>query len=443
MRPKRWPLAPFPWPWQVPRALEDPVAAVAAEDPVAAVAAAASERSGPGPGNAAASAVAAPTAAAAAAAVPEDDIYDGVDARSVGGQSVNTVRSGDHAFLPPPAVAGVQTEWVQGQDCGFHCPELVQRTRITVKDTAHEDQAGKHDVGEQYRQDPGNCCWLMANYGPLAQGPENEARRAVVEQLRRGPALVLLVCEAQPLLAEELSRRGSPANAPGADAAVAAGLAGRPAFQYLCMRGEERGPHEKSVMVAARTNVASQLRRVYWRVQYDGTYKDRGKLMQRQTRILAVEVSFDDPIVHLGWSHTVMVVHMHPATAKKHEEVEAYWRLLAEVIREHDVRVLGGDFNMALCRVVPGLRSCGVPVAVAAWYPWKTQHGLLAVDSCAIFFVGQAAVGQFRLQYDLEDLHDRDSTGLLWKESMVTEAQPPQPAGEGGCRQRDAPTETR
>ena len=77
---------------------------------------------------------------------------------------------------------------------------------------------------------------------------------------------------------------------------------------------------------------------------------------------------------------------------------------------------------MALCRVVPGLRSCGVPVAVAAWYPWKTQHGLLAVDSCAIFFVGQAAVGQFRLQYDLEDLHDRDSTGLLWKESMVTEA---------------------
>ena len=55
------------------RALEDPVAAVAAEDPeeppapdaAPANAAAASERSGPGPGNAAASAVAAPTAAVA------------------------------------------------------------------------------------------------------------------------------------------------------------------------------------------------------------------------------------------------------------------------------------------------------------------------------------------------------------------------------------------
>ena len=69
--------------------------------------------------------------------------------------------------------------------------------------------------------------------------------------------------------------------------------------------------------------------------------------------------------------------------ARKHEE---YWEHLAQVLREHEVHVLMGDFNMALFRVVPELRSRGVPATLVAWYPWRSELGkVMMADSCGIF----------------------------------------------------------
>ena len=69
--------------------------------------------------------------------------------------------------------------------------------------------------------------------------------------------------------------------------------------------------------------------------------------------------------------------------ARQHEE---YWEHLAQVLREHEVHVLMGDFNMALFKVVPELRSRGVPATLVAWYPWRSELGkVMMADSCGIF----------------------------------------------------------
>ena len=116
-----------------------------------------------------------------------------------------------------------------------------------------------------------------------------------------------------------------------------------------------------------------------------------------------------------------MLVHMHSVTAENVDERDAYWPLLAQNIQEHEVDILAGDFNMAMTDVIPGLKRCGVDASVAAWYPWKTQTGDLAADSCAIFFVRAHAVGRFKLTYPLELIHRDDEKGLLFRPDFMSE----------------------
>ena len=72
-----------------------------------------------------------------------------------------------------------------------------------------------------------------------------------------------------------------------------------------------------------------------------------------------------------------------------------------------------GDFNMSLFKVIPELRSRGVTVDLAAWYPWKSPMGLPMSDSCGIFFID--APGEYTLHKGLDDLHDRTEHGILHK----------------------------
>ena len=52
-----------------------------------------------------------------------------------------------------------------------------------------------------------------------------------------------------------------------------------------------------------------------------------------------------------------------------------------------------GDFNMSLFKVVPELRSRGVPVQLAAWYPWRVEgEDEPTADSCGIFMCAPCAV---------------------------------------------------
>ena len=79
----------------------------------------------------------------------------------------------------------------------------------------------------------------------------------------------------------------------------------------------------------------------------------------------------------LGKTHVVMVVHMHNflANNKWPMKLQEFWGWLALKVTRHGVRVLMGDFNLSLFRVIPELRSRGVNIDLGAWFPWKTPLG--------------------------------------------------------------------
>ena len=128
-----------------------------------------------------------------------------------------------------------------------------------------------------------------------------------------------------------------------------------------------------------------------------------------------------------------MVVHMHNvlANGKWPNKLKAFWNWLWELIQRFAVQVLMGDFNMSLFRVIPELRSRGATIDLAAWYPWKSLEGFPMSDSCGIFFVD--VPGVYTLNKNLDDIHDRDPTGVLYRAEPVTA----EDSAVAGQRQRE------
>ena len=96
---------------------------------------------------------------------------------------------------------------------------------------------------------------------------------------------------------------------------------------------------------------------------------------------------------------TVLNTHMHFMTAKNAQgggfkkAHHSYWTLLANWIKEHDVRVLAGDFNMALWLVVPRLAEHGINMQYVASYAWECLESTeVHVDSCGVFVRGSWSI---------------------------------------------------
>ena len=71
----------------------------------------------------------------------------------------------------------------------------------------------------------------------------------------------------------------------------------------------------------------------------------------------------------------LMTVHLHNVTAKKDVQqggkaLKKFWDELAQLIVTHGVRILSGDWNMAMWKVAGQLLARGLQVNLAAWYPW-------------------------------------------------------------------------
>ena len=185
---------------------------------------------------------------------------------------------------------------------------------------------------------------------------------------------------------EQILRRTGEPRPAGGDAPAAAGastsagdcpaLRQRPAYEYLTLRGNE----ELSLCIAARANLCKQVDLVYWERRVDGTYKtESGKWKDGHTRIMVAELTFDATFATFGDKARVCAVHLHRGTAKfaRNFKVSAgtWWARLAKGLKEKDVDILAGDFNMALTQVVPRLREHGVSLETAAVYFWRGFDG--------------------------------------------------------------------
>ena len=249
----------------------------------------------------------------------------------------------------------------------------------------------------------GNAAWLFGNWGPLTWSQKGSTAKKdladkISKVLKRGPAPVIGLCECE----VELERILSAAVTEEAGPQPTSGkrdIVDRPAFEYLSLRGQEKS----SIYLGVRANTGHSLELVSWdRIDHgDGKY----------TRALFGQITTDDNIGRLGNTHAVGVIHLHHALANNRgTKLTTFWDLLAQ--KTKGVDVIMGDFNMSLFRVVPELRSRGVTIDLAAWFPWKSPDGTPCADSCGIFFVNRP--GLYTLKKGLKDLHANDESGILW-----------------------------
>ncbi len=223
------------------------------------------------------------------------------------------------------------------------------------------------------------------------------------------PCRIIGMCECQ-LLTEKALNEGLVSLPP--TAAVAGSLADRVEkanFRYMTIRPNE----EATNLIGVRAEPWNDIQCLAWDAV---TQKYTVKQKQRTaiSRLLVAKVTVGRGIKHIGTEVNVMVVHMHNEFANRKlrpGSLGAWYDKLQVMLVRYDVKVLMGDFNMSLFRVIPEMRQRGLTIDLGAWLPWKgLPRGLPMADSTGIFMV--EAPGQYTLVKNVRHLH-ADPEGIL------------------------------
>ena len=298
---------------------------------------------------------------------------------------------------------------ISGDASGDTAPEQTRRLRDTAPlEGAPRDARERLPVDAlNDRPDVGNIGWMCGNWGSRAS--DYDVQGNIDLQIKRGPAQILGLCECERLTQDILE---SAAVAADADADPQS-LAARPGFEYWTVRGNE----ERSNLLAVRKNVGRQPELLLWDRVFEGEYKTKKGRANAYSRFLICKVNLTTNVGFFGEAMVIMVVHLHFKVAHHDKGLRknqlAFWGKLVELIRRYDVCVVMGDLNMSLFKVVPELRSRGLQVDLAAWYPWKSTTGQCMADSCGIWLINKNAV--VTLVVGLDQLHDRDESGIAFR----------------------------
>jgi hypothetical protein len=177
----------------------------------------------------------------------------------------------------------------------------ILRTQLTQERLEYWQQS-QRILGEHQ----GNIGFMFGNWGTLPAKP-NERKR-VLMQVKRIPAQIVCLAEAQELVEQTLR---SPPSSTGAQAADADALEGRAEFEYLVIRGRE----DSSLLMAVRANVARDLECLYWERRFEGVYKEKRRCY---SRCMVGKVSLDKTVGHFDKEITIMCIHMHNVLANGH-----------------------------------------------------------------------------------------------------------------------------
>ena len=125
--------------------------------------------------------------------------------------------------------------------------------------------------------------------------------------------------------------------------------------------------------MAARTNNSQDIEINYADHWVDDVVRVKQQRKQHITKIMVCTFTWRQNIGHLGSKDFVCGVHGHRDTMAQSSSATVYnkwWDDLAEVLRKHEVKFLGGDFNMSLTQDVPELTKRGLQIDACAWYSW-------------------------------------------------------------------------
>ena len=257
----------------------------------------------------------------------------------------------------------------------------------------HKDLEGINERAWTYayneRMENGNSGWAFGNGG--ARSKIKERQEHLDKVLKRSPAIILGLAECDETTESVLRAPGEPQTIlpaePGKRTQTAI-LHARQSFEFSTIRGRE----SSSILLGIRKHSGS-LKLLDFTRTLDGTYRS-GNSNDRKafTRAMIVEFSTHNHVQFLGHKHVAMVVHLHFQTAKNMPGFSTaksrFFDWMRAAIRKYDVKIVMGDFNMALFQVVPELRKVpDLDVDLGAFFPWKTFDGDPACDSCGIFTV--------------------------------------------------------
>ena len=260
----------------------------------------------------------------------------------------------------------------------------------------------------QERDDIGEIGILNGNFGP--ERNDRRIRDYTRENLRKSPASIISLQEADYAVGDILSSEepvapraaGAPAVAgqaaalPTAGAPAVAGQAGgattlasRAEAKYLVAMGTE---HANTLLTAVRHSLATGIECLKWYWHLDGTYRKHGTRKPARTRVLITEITWRRRTAQMSTLRHANV-HFHHETAKKGSGLAAahaqFFENLHQMLVEHEVRIMSGDFNMSVFQVVSILRRMGLIIDTAAIYPWRKENQESCVsDSSAIFLIG-------------------------------------------------------
>lgn len=292
--------------------------------------------------------------------------------------------------------------------------------RVPIIETSNlsEKQRALVDAWEEKTEfEAGRVGFYVANFGGTAARPTQRADEWA--QLRANPAQIIALCECDDETCAVLSGEH---DARDSAAAVADDrFRSRTQYNYLCVKG---GEPSGTLLVGMRDRSGGHIEhvdfaRLFHKQEKSKTKKKKKqsavaeapapKLHNKYSRAMVVRVHLDQAVTHLGGSFNVMAVHVHHSLANQDwgvTKLHEFYNWFVAYVREWDVKVCMGDFNMCMFQLVSWCRNCGLTVDVAAWTPWKTAGGQPRADSMAILFIN--CPGQYKLHHGLSVLHDRE-----------------------------------
>ena len=92
------------------------------------------------------------------------------------------------------------------------------------------------------------------------------------------------------------------------------------------------------------------------------------------------------------------------------EAHEDFIGFIYTTVVEYKVDIFAMDANMGMVKLLNCLRSRGLTVDVAAYFPWQLPTGEHVLDSCCILFINKPGV--YQLEEGIRDAHGRGETGL-------------------------------
>ena len=301
-------------------------------------------------------------------------------------------------------------------------PKLAKGKCTSPPAVAGEVQPMRH-ANFNDRDEVGNIGFFFGNWGKRTQqlGGAHQANIDAQIKKKKNPCQIIGLCECQEETEQLLI--GNPAVAvEGKDPRVAGAhqvqyFEERAGHDYLTMRGNE----ESSNLLGVRSAVADSMELLFWLRKYEGDYKTKGKNKTKYraySRTLIGQINLKNNVGFMGKEIRVAVCHLHIMVANKdagfRRQNDQYWPFLAAQINKFNVQVLMGDFNVSLFKVVPELRSRGIPAQMASWFPWmgKTDEWPMA-DTCGISMCVPAAVTP---TYTTNVFHDH-----MWKLDYLEE----------------------